>query len=172
MSTTLNLGTLALIAAGVIFVIVRQFREKQAKPLMLAIVPLLVAYHTYLSIQELASPIISPSLMVSSLVIGALLGALLGFFRGNVTRMRLDNETGTIYYCPGVANGLFWFGMLVIKVLAGVGLYLRLDRASTSTAVLLAIATGLFLGYVCMTCATLYWRISNISSHYKSLASK
>lgn len=164
MSTSLNLGTLALIVAGVLFIVGRQFREKRAKPLMLAIVPLLVAYHTYLSVQaELAHPVVSSGLIITFFIIGVLPGAFLGFFRGNVIRLRLDSQTGQVYYVPSVANAVFWLGMLVIKVVAGVGIYLQVDQASALTALLLAGATTLFLGYVCMTCAILYWRTSRIA---------
>jgi hypothetical protein len=164
MSTSLSLGTLVLIVAGVLFIIARQFREKQAKPLMLALVPLLVAYHTYLGIQqELTHPLVSSTLVVACLAAGVLPGAILGFFRGRVIRLRVEGKTGQVYYAPSLANGLFWLGMLIIKVLAGIGIYLRLDQTGAVPAILLAAATTLFLGYVCVTCAILYWRITHLA---------
>jgi hypothetical protein len=163
MPSSVDVGTFVLIVAGVLFLIARQFREKRAKSFMLALVPLLVAYHTYLSAQtELAHPITSSTLIIVFFVIGVVPGALLGFFRGNLMGLRLDSQTRTVYYTPNVANGLFWLGMLVIKVAAGIGIYMRLDQAGALAALLLAAATTLFLGYVCMTCAVLYWRISRL----------
>lgn len=159
-----------IVAALAIWLIVRQFREQAITPRSLLIYPILIAFYTYTNITgQLAHPFINPAILVGCFIVGLLPGALLGLFRGMRTSLRLDQMSGIVYARPSVTNALLWLGMIALKVLSGVAQYSGFAHTSMLGAILIALTTTIFIGYICTTYLVLYLRAQNFQVSNNSI---
>lgn len=157
--------TILLVLAVLIYFIVRQFTEQAVKPLFLILFPLLVIYANYNDIsKELSNPLMNVTLVASMVSVGLLLGAAIGWYRGGLTRMRLDSPTQTVFVKATAWSLSLWLVLLIIKIAVGVVLYTGWMHTSLPVLYLLAFASPLFLGNVIAEKARIFWR----ATHYQA----
>ncbi len=158
-----SLYTLLIIVAIVVYMVIRQFQERALTPMSLLLFPLLVIYYTYIDIiSELAKSPISNALLIVIMIVGLLLGGLLGIYRGNQTLMRFDKVSQRVMAKACTINIVLYLATFVIRIAAGVMLYMHLNSTSVILALLLALLTTFFLGNIVMEKIVLYLRSRSV----------
>ncbi|QBD78125.1 DUF1453 family protein [Ktedonosporobacter rubrisoli] len=159
-----NSMTLLIIVVVVIYMIVRQFQEQRITLVSLIILPVLVAYYTFMrATVELSIQIISPSFIMAAMLLGLAVGLPLGLYRGTLPALRKDPETGRILAKRNTLSICIWFLVFLVRVFTVVASYASLTRTSPLIALIAAIMNTLFLGNIVGERVSLFWRASRLS---------
>ncbi len=91
-----------LIVVAFVYMIIRQFTEQEITWRSLLILPALSIYGSYLELQSDFSHF-APAFLVMAMAVGVVPGLFAGLFRGQHTKVRLENASGVIYSKPELA---------------------------------------------------------------------
>lgn len=158
-----SLLLLLVALAVIVFMVVRQFRERQIVFPSIFILPAVLAYYSYTTIiADLAKNIVIPMMFIAALLVGAIAGLLLGYIRGSLARIRLDTRTGQVFAKGTVFSLIIWGVLLIAKIAMGVLTY----SGHPSALLMLASAfvSTFFLGNIFAEAACLLLR----SARYQS----
>lgn len=164
MSASSSLITGIIVLAIVIYMIVRQFQERQVTFSGIIIIPAVWAYLTGVNIVvELTKHAIDPTLLIGALIIGLLPGLVLGFYRGNMALLRLDTTADKVYARTTTLSLIIWCILLVVRIGAAVLAYAPVGQTLLPLVLLITVLHALFLGNIIGEKYRLYQR----SLHYR-----
>ncbi|WIG58367.1 MAG: hypothetical protein OJF49_001113 [Ktedonobacterales bacterium] len=138
--------------ALIVWIIVRQLRDRQMKPAALWIMPVVMLVLSYAS---LAQDLLAGGGTLLALLLGLLAGGVLGLARGAAMRLHLDTATGQVILKASVFNLVFWLVAFVAKILAHL---LTAGAPNVVAGPLTAALLTLSLGMILATRACLYWK--------------
>lgn len=142
---------LELIVGVLILVIVagwavRQSREKRLRVRTLWIVPLLMAYWSFNTLQQDWLGSVWGGILIT---VGGVLGVALGAARGALTVSRVDRAKGVVYVQRTLWSLLLWIGVAAFKTFARDALSQdpALSKAGLTASTLLAYSLGMVLAH-------------------------
>ena len=142
---------LELIAGVLILLVVagwavRQSREKRLRVRTLWIVPLLMIYWSFNSLQQDWLSSLLGGVLITA---GGVLGVALGAARGALTVTRVDREKGAVYVQRTLWSLLLWIGVAAFKTFAKDTLSQNpaLSKAGLVASTLLAFSLGMVLAH-------------------------
>jgi hypothetical protein len=158
-----SLLLLLVALALIVYMVVRQFRERQISFPSIFILPALLAYFSYTTIAaDLAKNIVLPMAFIAALLVGAIAGLLLGYIRGSLARIRFDAQTGQIFAKGTTLSLVIWGILLIAKIAMGVLTYA--GHPSAPLMLCSAFVSTFFLGNIVAEAACLLLRSARSQS--------
>jgi xanthine/uracil permease len=151
--------TIVIVLAVLFFIVARQFQEQTLSPRNLLLAPIVFTIYTYTTVTDLfKQPLASMQILVGLMVIGAICGSALGWYRGGLTRMRYDQQSGKTLVKARPLNIILYLIVLLARIAVATMENLKFAHTSVLLALVAAFLATFFIFNIYLEKLHLYLR--------------